>query len=127
MKAVNESDMPEIEEVLETLARKRERSMPSLTKLQGSNCHGDYSLLGIKDLVDKTASPKNRLVPLRDRMGRRLLRQWEFIYRLYRLSAANSSGIYGVVVIQGEPAAGKSTLGLQIGVSISVERAGTIL
>ena len=121
MKAVNESDMPEIEEVLETLARKREQSMPSLTKPQIKLPRGLLSS-GHWDLVDKTASPKNRLVPLRDRMGKKITPPVGV--HIPSLPSINRelNGIYGVVVIQGEPAAGKSTLGLQIGVSISVER-----
>ena len=65
--------------------------MPSLMKPPTRLPRG-LPLLGIKDLVDKTASPKNRLVPLEIEWGRRLLRQWEFIYRLYRRSTASLTG-----------------------------------
>ena len=47
--------------------------MPSLTKPR--DCHGDY-LLGIKDLVDKTASPRTGWCPCEIEWGKRLLRQW---------------------------------------------------
>ena len=121
MKAVNESEMPEIEEVLETLARKRAINAV-VNEATDQIATGDYSLLGIKDLVDKTASPKNKLVPLRERMGKKIAPPVGIHVPSLPSINRELNGIYGVVVIQGEPAAGKSTLGLQIGVSVSVER-----
>lgn len=120
LKAVVACDMPEIGALLDSLSRKRTINN-LVNEASDQIANGQYSLLGLKTIVDEHASPKNTLVPLLKSMKDAAPPKG---IHIPSLPSVNEwlNGLYGVWILQGEPAAGKSTLALQVALSVTQSR-----
>ncbi len=121
IKDIASAEIPEIQSIITTLARKR--IINSLVNEASDQvASGEYSLLALKSLMEKHGTTRNALVPLLEEMGdSEGPPQGEPLPCLPRLAQA-VGGVYGVWVVQGEPAAGKSTLALQVAMSVGRRR-----
>lgn len=121
LKEIENGEIPEIQSIHGALARKR-----IITKLvnEASDqvASGDYSVLALKGLLDEHTHSRNTLSPLSSEMGKDIQPPAGLpIPCLSRITEA-TGGLYGLWLIGGEPAAGKSTLALQISLSIGRRR-----
>jgi hypothetical protein len=112
LKAVEKSSIPQIETVLDLLARKAIIN-DMVNEASSQIASGGYSLLAIKQLLSAHSNDKNTLVPLSEDM--------EDVeppvgMQLPGLHAFNKSlgGMFGLWILSGQPGAGKSTLALMI-------------
>lgn len=121
LQEIQATAVPDIQGLLGALQRKRIlASVVNEAAEQVSS--GEYSLLALKGLLDKHVSPKNRLVPLLEQMGEKIAPPVGVpLPCLPKLTEA-IGGLYGVWVLCGEPGAGKSTLALQVSLSVGRRR-----
>lgn len=117
LKSVEKAGVPQIETVLDLLARKTIIN-DLVNEASTQIADGGYSLLALKGLLAQHASDKNTLVPLSDDMHD--VEPPEGL-ELPGLQSFNKDvgGLFGLWVISGMPAAGKSTLALMIGLLTS--------
>lgn len=120
LKDVASHVMPEVGALLDALHRKKTIN-DLVNEASDQIASGDYSLLGLKTLIDTHASPKNQLVPLLAAMNDAAPPKGIHIPSLPTFNDW-LNGLYGVWIVQGEPAAGKSTLALQVSLSITQQR-----
>jgi len=122
LKEIMGSATPEIRSILEALGRKRViNTLVNEASEQVSS--GEYSLLALKGVLDKHSGTRNALVPLLKEMTNGEIGPPQGV-TLPCLPLLNQTvgGVYGVWVLGGEPAAGKSTLALQISMSVGRRR-----
>ena len=121
LKEIDHAEIPEIQSIHGALARKR--VITSLVnEATDQVASGEYSLLALKGLLDAQTHTRNTLVPLCEEMdGEVKPPEGMPIPCLPRITQA-TGGLFGVWLIGGEPAAGKSTLALQISLSIGRRR-----
>lgn len=113
--------VPDIQSILQILQRKRVISS-IVSEAADQVASGDYSLIQLKSLLESQQQVKNTLVPLLDEMdGDDGPPEGIPIPCLPRLTQT-VGGLYGMWLIQGEPAAGKSTLALQVAMSVGRRR-----
>lgn len=112
LKAVQESSVPQIETVLDSLARKTIIN-DLVNEASMQIAEGGYSLLSLKGLLAQHSADKNTLVPLLEDMSDAAPPEG---LKLPELESFNKEvgGLFGLWVISGMPAAGKSTLALMI-------------
>jgi hypothetical protein len=112
LKEVEQSHAPQVETVLETLSRKAIIN-DLVNEASVQIAAGDYSLLALKGLLQSHTSDRNTLTPLSEDMhdvtppvG----------LEIPGMDAINEKvgGLFGLWIISGMPAAGKSTLALMI-------------
>lgn len=117
LKAVDKARVPEIEEILDALARKTIMN-DVVNEASTQIADGSYSLLSLKSIITHHTSDKNDLVPLYADMHDVTP---PLGLQLPGLTAVNQKvgGLFGLWVISGMPAAGKSTLALMIGLLAS--------
>lgn len=116
-----EYSVPDIQGILQVLQRKRIISS-LVSEAADQTASGDYSLIELKALLNSQTQVKNTLTPLLDEMdGEDGPPEGIPIPCLPRLTQT-VGGLYGLWLIQGEPAAGKSTLALQIAMSVGRRR-----
>lgn len=117
LKAVEKAGVPQIETVLDLLARKTIIN-DLVNEASTQIADGGYSLLALKGLIAQHVSDKNTLVPLSEDMHD--VEPPEGLH-LPELESFNKEvgGLFGLWVVSGMPAAGKSTLALMIGLSVS--------
>lgn len=117
IKEIENGEIPEIQSIHGALARKR--IIASLVNEASDQvASGDYSILALKGLLDEHTHTRNTLSPLSSQMGSDIKPPTGIpIPCLSRITEA-TGGLYGLWLIGGEPAAGKSTLALQISLSI---------
>ena len=121
LKEIENGEIPEIQSIHGALARKR--IITSLVNEASDQvASGDYSILALKGLIDAHTHSRNTLSPLSSQMGKDIQPpQGISIPCLSRITEA-TGGLYGLWLIGGEPAAGKSTLALQISLSVGRRR-----
>ena len=117
LKAIEKAQIPQIEEILDALARKtiiNELVNEASTQI----ANGSYSLLTLKNIVGHHAADRNDLVPLYADM--KDVTPPEGL-QLPGLTALNRSvgGLFGLWVLSGMPGAGKSTLALMISLLVA--------
>lgn len=112
LKSVEKSGVPQVETVLDLLARKAIIN-DLVNEASTQIASGGYSLLAMKSLITQHAHDKNTLVPLSEDM--------EDVeppsgLMLPGMNAINKSlgGMFGLWILSGQPGAGKSTLALMI-------------
>lgn len=117
LKAVEKAGVPQIETVLDLLARKTIIN-DLVNEASTQIADGGYSLLALKGLLAQHTTDKNTLVPLSEDMHD--VEPPEGL-QLPELESFNKDvgGLFGLWVISGMPAAGKSTLALMIGLLTS--------
>lgn len=121
IKEIESGEIPEIQAIHGALARKR--IIASLVNEASDQiASGDYSILALKGLIDAHTHTRNTLKPLSSEMGEEIKPPTGIpIPCLTRITEA-TGGLFGVWLIGGEPAAGKSTLALQISLSVGRRR-----
>ena len=121
LKEIENGEIPEIQSIHGALGRKR-----ILTKLvnEASDqvASGEYSILALKGLLDEHTHSRNTLTPLSSQMGQALHPPTGLPVPCFARLTEATSGVYGLWLIGGEPAAGKSTLALQISLSVGRRR-----
>lgn len=122
LKEVAGSDTPEIQGILQILAQKRIINQ-IVNEASDQVSSGEYSLLALRSILEQHQSTRNQLVPLSQARSKKRAGPPEGvpIPCLPRLTAT-VGGLYGLWLIQGEPAAGKSTLALQVAMSVGRRR-----
>lgn len=112
LKSVEKAGVPQIETVLDLLARKTIIN-DLVNEASTQIADGGYSLLALKGLLSQHCSDKNTLVPLLDDMDDAEPPEG---LELPGLGSLNRmvGGLFGLWVVSGMPAAGKSTLALMI-------------
>ena len=121
IKTIEGGEIPEIQAILSALSRKRVISS-LVNEAAEQVASGDYSLLALKGLIDAQTHTRNTLVPLSAEMGVEIKPPEGIpIPCLPKITQA-TGGLYGVWLIGGEPAAGKSTLALQLSLSVGRRR-----
>lgn len=122
LKEVDGSDTPEIQGILQTLSHKRIINQ-IVNEASDQVASGEYSLLALRSLLDQHGTARQKLTPLLDKIGKEKAGppQGVPVPCLPRLTQT-VGGVYGMWLIQGEPAAGKSTLALQVAMSVGRRR-----
>lgn len=121
IKEIEDGEIPEIQAIHGALARKRIISS-LVNEASDQVASGDYSLLALKGLIDAHTHTRNTLSPLSSEMGKDIKPPTGIpLPCLSRVTEA-TGGVFGVWLIGGEPAAGKSTLALQLSLSIGRRR-----
>ena len=121
IKEIENGEIPEIQAIHGALARKRIISS-LVNEASDQVASGDYSLLALKGLIDAHTHTRNTLSPLSSQMGKDIKPPEGMpIPCLERITQA-TGGLYGLWLLGGEPAAGKSTLALQISLSVGRRR-----
>lgn len=117
LKEVVKVNIPQISVILDLLSRKQiiNRLVNEATDQIAS---GDYSLLGLKGMIEQHGHANNTLVPLCEDMKNVDPPQGIKIPSLPSINE-QLGGQYGLWVVGGEPGTGKSTLSLQIACSIN--------
>lgn len=117
LKTVEKAGVPQIETVLDLLSRKAIIN-DLVNEASAQIAGGGYSLLALKGLLAQHASDKNTLIPLSEDMHDVEPPKG---LDLPGLDSFNKEvgGLFGLWVISGMPAAGKSTLALMIGLLVS--------
>lgn len=117
LKTVEHGEVPNIDSILDVLTRKTIMN-DIVNEATAQIAEGTYSLLAMKGIVERHVSDKNTLKPLSEEM--------EDVtppvgMKIPGLEAFNNEvgGVFGLWVISGMPAAGKSTLSLMIGLLTS--------
>jgi hypothetical protein len=120
IKDIENSEIPEIQAIHGALGRKK--VITSLVN-EASNqvASGEYSLLSLKALIESHTHTRNTLIPLCKEMKDVTPPVGLNVPCLEKITQA-TGGLYGVWLIGGEPAAGKSTLALQISLSVGRRR-----
>ena len=121
LKEIADSEIPEIQGILQTLSRKRIINQ-LVNEASDQVATGEYSLLAIKSILDKQPSGRSTLTPLSEEMGEDNAPPEGIPLPCLPRLTQTTGGVYGVWLIQGEPAAGKSTLALQIAMSVGRRR-----
>lgn len=117
LKEIERGEIPEIQAIISTLSRKRIINT-LVNEAADQVASGDYSLLALKELVNRHTHVRNTLVPIYESLtGNVTPPQGVPVPCLPTLTRV-FSGVYGVWLIGGGPAAGKSTLALQVSMSI---------
>jgi hypothetical protein len=118
LKEVENAGVPQIETVLDLLSRKTIIN-DLVNEASTQIAEGGYSLLALKGLLAQHSSDKNTLVPLHEDMTGEVKPPEGM--KLPDLESFNKEigGLFGLWVISGMPAAGKSTLALMIGLLTS--------
>lgn len=121
LKEIENAEIPELGAILGALQRKR--VITSLVNEASEQvASGEYSLLALKGLIDAQTHTRNTLVPLAKEMGAEITPPEGIpIPCLPKITQA-TGGLFGVWLVGGEPAAGKSTLALQVSLSIGRRR-----
>jgi KaiC/GvpD/RAD55 family RecA-like ATPase len=120
IKEIEHGEIPEIQAIHGALSRKR--IINSLVNEASDQvASGEYSLLALKSLIETHTHTRNTLVPLCKEMKDVKPPEGMPIPCLERITQA-TGGLYGVWLIGGEPAAGKSTLALQLSLSVGRRR-----
>ena len=121
IKEIQNGEIPEIQSIHGALARKR-----IITKLvnEASDqvASGDYSILALKGLLDEHTHSRNTLSPLVEEMGKDITPPVGVTISCLKKVTEATGGLYGVWLLGGEPAAGKSTLALQISLVVGEKR-----
>ena len=112
LKEVEKAAVPEIESVLDVLARKTIIN-DMVNEASAQIADGGYSLLALKGLLSQHLSDKNTLVPLSEDMHDVTPPEGLELPELHSFNKF-VGGLFGLWVISGMPAAGKSTLALMI-------------
>lgn len=117
LKSVERAGVPQIEVVLDSLSRKQIIN-DLVNEASAQIASGGYSLLSLKGLLAQHSHDKNTLVPLGEDMED--VSPPEGL-ELPGLESFNKEvgGLFGLWVISGMPAAGKSTLALMIALTVS--------
>ena len=112
LKSVEKSGVPQVETVLDLLARKAIIN-DLVNEASTQIASGGYSLLAMKSLITQHAHDKNTLVPLSEDMEEV---EPPSGMQLPGMHAINKSlgGLFGLWILSGQPGAGKSTLALMI-------------
>lgn len=121
LKTIGTSEMPQIQSVLQALARKRIINSV-VNEASDQIASGDYSLLQLKALIDAHQHSHTKLVPLVDEMDDEAEPPKCIQIPSLPTVTAAVGGLYGVWLVCGEPAAGKSTLALQVACSVNRSR-----
>lgn len=123
LKSVQANDIgaDEIGELLDTLARKRAIN-EMVNEASDQIASGEYSLLALKEIADKVAHSRNKLTPLSHDMTGKVAPPVGILIPSLPSINKELNGLYGVWIMQGEPAAGKSTLALQVSLSATQDR-----
>lgn len=117
IKEIESGEIPEITAIHGALSRKRIIST-IVNEAADQVASGDYSLLALKGVLDAHTHTRSTLAPLLSQMGANVKPPTGIpIPCLSRVTEA-TGGLYGLWLIGGEPAAGKSTLALQLSLSI---------
>ena len=120
LKEIEHGEIAEIAAIHGALGRKR--IINSLVNEASDQvASGEYSLLALKSLIENHTHTRNTLVPLCKEMANVKPPEGIPLPCLERITQA-TGGLYGVWLIGGEPAAGKSTLALQIALSVGRRR-----
>jgi hypothetical protein len=120
IKEIEHGEIPEIQAIHGALSRKR--IINSLVNEASDQvASGEYSLLALKGLIDTHTHTRNTLIPLCQEMKDVKPPAGLPIPCLDKITQA-TGGLYGVWLIGGEPAAGKSTLALQLSLSVGRRR-----
>lgn len=117
LKDVERAGVPQIETVLDLLARKSIIN-DLVNEASTQIADGGYSLLALKGLLSQHTSDKNTLVPLSEDMEDVEPPEGLEIPGLDSINK-EAGGLFGLWVISGMPGAGKSTLALMIGLLVS--------
>lgn len=117
LKDVQHAEIPQIETVLDVLARKSIIN-DLVNEASAQIAGGEYSLLALKGLLEQHISDKNTLVPLSEDMHDVTPPQG---LQIPGMGAINKQvgGLFGLWVLSGMPAAGKSTLALMVSLLVS--------
>lgn len=112
LKEVEKGEVPNVDSILDVLARKTIMN-DIVNEATAQIADGSYSLLAMKGIVEQHVSDKNTLKPLSEEMEDVTPPQG---IKLPGLESFNREvgGLFGMWVISGMPAAGKSTLSLMI-------------
>lgn len=117
LKDVERAGVPQIETVLDSLARKQIIN-DLVNEASSQIASGGYSLLSLKGLLSQHTADKNTLVPLVEDMEDVAPPEGLEIPGLESFNK-EVGGLFGLWVISGMPAAGKSTLALMIALTVS--------
>lgn len=121
LKEIQSADMPQIAAVLQALGRKKVINA-LVNEASEQIASGEYSLLAMKSLIEANQAHRSKLTPLSEAMGEDVGPPvGEPLPDLPKLNDS-VGGLYGVWVIGGEPAAGKSTLALQVSLMVAEHR-----
>lgn len=112
LKEVEHAGVPQVETVLDLLARKTIIN-DLVNEASSQIAGGGYSLLALKTLISAHTHDKNMLIPLSEDMEDA---EPPTGMMLPGLNAFNKSlgGLFGLWILSGQPGAGKSTLALMI-------------
>lgn len=121
IKEIENGEIPEIQAIHGALARKRIISS-LVNEASDQVASGDYSILALKGLIDAHTHSRNTLTPLSSQMGQDVTPPIGIPLPCLSKITEATGGVYGVWLIGGEPAAGKSTLALQISLSVGRRR-----
>jgi len=121
IKEIENGEIPEIQAIHGALARKRIISS-LVNEAADQVASGDYSLLALKGLLDAHTHSRNTLSPLSSQMGQDIKPPTGIPLPCLSKITEATGGLFGVWLIGGEPAAGKSTLALQISLSVARRR-----
>lgn len=117
LKSIEQGEIPEIQAILSALSRKRVIST-LVNEAADQVASGDYSLLALKGVLDSHTYTRNTLVPLYKQMQNEVQPPQGVPIPCLSSICNVTGGLYGVWLIGGEPAAGKSTLALQASLSV---------
>jgi len=121
IKEIENGEIPEIQAIHGALARKRIISS-LVNEASDQVASGDYSILALKGLIDAHTHTRNTLSPLSSQMGQDVKPPVGIPLPCLSKVSEATGGLFGVWLIGGEPAAGKSTLALQISLSVGRRR-----
>jgi AAA domain-containing protein len=121
IKEIENGEIPEIQSIHGALARKRIISS-LVNEASDQVASGDYSILALKGLIDEHTHKRNTLVALQHEMGKDVSPPKGIPIPCLSKVTEATGGLFGVWLIGGEPAAGKSTLALQIALSVGRRR-----
>ena len=117
LKSVERAGVPQIETVLDSLSRKQIIN-DLVNEASSQIASGGYSLLSLKGLLAQHGHDKNTLIPLVEDMEEVTPPEGLEIPGLESFNK-EVGGLFGLWVISGMPAAGKSTLALMIALTVS--------
>lgn len=117
LKSVEGSGVPQVETVLELLSRKTIIN-DLVNEASAQIASGGYSLLALKGLIGQHAADKNTMLPLFADMEDAAPPEG---LHIPELAAFNKevNGLFGLWIVSGMPAAGKSTLALMIALTVA--------
>ena len=121
LKDIEAGEIPEIQSIHSALTRKR--VITSLVnEATDQVASGDYSILALRSLIEASTHSRNTLTPLSKEMGDDVGPPEGIPIPCLSTVTEATGGLFGVWLLGGEPAAGKSTLALQISLSVGRRR-----